>query len=470
MSIPAITAHIVDPLSASHIGSSLDTTAKDIAIGLTQIESILSDATHETAPKIQYSDREDGVSPVRVPRASFRDLPSEILLTIFSYSCQVGESWEALSFSLVCTQWRALMLADPSLWTHIALTIRDLFPNPTPSSSVSDLLRMARLTLLYLERSEDYMLSVTIKMPTRFRGLNANWQSYISVGAVDSLRRNSSRIEQLNLRVDHGLLHAFVYEDPCLAELDSGHNQPCSHMIPLPYLVSLSVEYISRHWFYFPFQHLPRLKHLALSEEGFSFFQKSTSETAHALSFPRLSTLVVSEPSSFRQLCRTISLIDDLPHIEQVVLTQIPRLADLSILRQQDLSLEISLLKISNSSDVFLSTFCRVFQFSGLKAFELVYDFVEPRSSNSPAAIAWSDLVCDIIYFIRRCPMIQSVTVRNAREHCYPTAELVQEITFEPQISPDVYIVGFPLLETESETALTATAMMDFLRNSEVLG
>ncbi|KAJ3920346.1 hypothetical protein F5877DRAFT_77247 [Lentinula edodes] len=459
MSVPVVTVHTVEPLSsASHMGSPLDTGVEEIAVALTQIEAALLDTTSEISRETQCADE----VPTRTSRASFRHLPSEILLTIFKHACQVGENWEALSFSLVCKQWRALMLVDPDLWSHITLTVRDLFPNPTPSSSVSTLLRMAKLTSLYLERSVDCMLSVTIKMPTRFRGLNANWQSYVSVGAINYLQSNSRRIKHLRLRVDHGLLHAFAYVDPCLAEIDSGHNQPCSDTIALPHLVSLSLEYVSRHCFYFPFQHLPRLRHLTLGNEGFCFFPKSSSEPSPALTFPKLRSLVISEASSFQQLCRTMTLINVLPHIKQVVLTQMPRLVSIS--RQQAIFPVISKLKIANSSDVFLSTFCRVFQFSALEAFELIYDVA--RQSSSGSQIAWTDLVRDIVYFIRRCPMVRSVTVRNAREHCYPSAELVREITFEPRISPNVCIVGFPRLEIEG--GLTASAMMEFLQRSQV--
>ncbi|KAJ3867441.1 hypothetical protein EV359DRAFT_61484 [Lentinula novae-zelandiae] len=462
MSVPAVTAHTVEPVSsASHMGSPLDTGVEEIAVALTQIEAALLDTMTEINRETQCADE----VPTRTSRASFCHLPSEILLTIFKHACQVGENWEALSFSLVCKQWRALMLVDPDLWSHITLTVRDLFPNPTPSSSVSTLLRMAKLTSLYLERSVDCMLSVTIRMPTRFRGLNANWQSYVSVGAINYLQSNSRRIKHLRLRVDHGLLHAFAYVDPCLAEIDSGHNQPCSDTISLPHLVSLSLEYVSRHCFYFPFQHIPRLRHLTLGNEGFCFFPKSSSEPSPALTFPKLRSLVVSEASSLQQLCRTMTLINVLPHIKQLVLTQMPRLGDLPTSRQQAIFPVISKLKIANSSDFFLSTFCRVFQFSALEAFELIYDVAGQSSSSS--RISWTNLVCDIVYFIRRCPMIRSVTVRNAREHCYPSAELVREITVEPRISPNVCIVGFPRLEIEGELT-AASAMMEFLQRSEV--
>ncbi|GAW06848.1 hypothetical protein LENED_008800 [Lentinula edodes] len=153
------------------------------------------------------------------------------------------------------------------------------------------------------------------------------------------------------------------------------------HTIALPHLVSLSLEYVSRHCFYFPFQHLPRLRHLTLGNEGFCFFPKSSSEPSPALTFPKLRSLVISEASSFQQLCRTMTLINVLPHIKQVVLTQMPRL-----------------------------------MFS--------YPLFAGQSSSG-SQIAWTDLVRDIVYFIRRCPMIRSVTVRNAREHCYPSAELI---------------------------------------------
>ncbi|KAJ3788497.1 hypothetical protein GGU11DRAFT_785870 [Lentinula aff. detonsa] len=469
MSLPAVTAHIVEPISTSNSGGPLDAAVEELSAALTQIKVIISDTTSEIAEETHTS-KVDEVVTVRVRQASFCDLPSEILLAIFSYACQVGESWEALSFSLVCGQWRALMLADPNLWSNIALIVSDLFPNPTPSLSFSALLRMAKLTLLYLERSEDCMLSVTVKMPTRFRGLNANWQSYISVGAINFLQRNSHRIKHLHLRTDHGLLHAFAYEEPCL--VDSGHDQPCSDTIPLPHLISLSVEYVSRHRFYFPFQRISRLKHLALGNEGL-IFQKSPSQTVPSLTFPRLTRLVVSEPSSFHQFCRTMTLINALPRIKQVILKQIPRLADLSISRQQVILQETSLLKISESSDAFLSTFCRVYQFSGLKAFELDYDIAERSSASSSTAVAWTDLVCDIVYFIRRCPMIQTITVRNARESCYPRAndpgaQLVEEVVFEPQISPNVHIIGFPIDGPETEGPPTARAMMEFFRGFEL--
>ncbi|KAE9407967.1 hypothetical protein BT96DRAFT_56537 [Gymnopus androsaceus JB14] len=257
-----------------------------------------------------HTSRGDGHSNLRVSRTTFSDLPSEILLVIFAYACRTGEHWEALSCSLVCAHWRALVFSDPNMFSHIALVAHDRDPYPTPPTFTSAHLRMVKLTHLYLERSENCFLSVTIKTPTRFRGMNASipWQSYISVAAIDILQRNSQRIKHLHLRVDHGLLHDLAYWDPCGEDIDSGHSLPCSQVIPFDNLSSLSVDYISRNFFYFPFQSLPRLKHLTFSNEGFYFFQKTTSQNVPALKFPKLETFGISQSPNFHQLCRAMGV------------------------------------------------------------------------------------------------------------------------------------------------------------------
>ncbi|KAJ3773537.1 hypothetical protein FB446DRAFT_844726 [Lentinula raphanica] len=458
MSIPTVTTQVVDALSASYTEGPLDTAGEDL---LNQIQLIISDNSADATETIHTSGPDWFLTSPVIP-ASVCDLPPEILLAIFSYACQTGVQWESSSISLVCRHWRELMLSDPSLWSHIVLNVNDMFPNPTPPLSVSALLRMAMLTNLYLKRSEDCMLSVTIKMPTRFRGLNADWQSYISAGAMHFLQNHSYRIKHLHLRVDHGLLHAFAYKDPCSAEIDSGHDQPCSGTIPLHHLVSLTVEYVSRHCFYFPFQRIPRLKHLTLGNEGFSFFM-SSSQAVPALTVPLLTRLVISEPSSFHQLSRTMTLLNALPRIKQVVLKQVPILADLSpYSRQQVISSEISSLKIYKSSVAFLTTFCRSYQFPALKSFELGLDVT--------VEMAWSILVGAVVDFIRRCPMIQTVTIRDARDayrSCTNSArlDLEENIFFGPQISPKVRIIGFPGHVSETEEPLTAATMMNFFRS-----
>lgn len=478
MSLPASRAPnscFVKPLSYTFTGTALNTAVDEISTALTRIEVVSSGDTSQ----MEAFDENDEPSSGRLT-ATFCDLPSEILLVIFAYASQTGERWEALSFSLVCRHWRALMLSDPSLWSHIALVVHDCDPQPTPPTFTSSHLRMVKLTRMYLERSENCFLSVTIQTPTRFRGLNANipWQSYISVAAIDSLQRECHRIQHLHLRVDHGLLHDFAYRNPCRGKVDSGHSRPCSETIPLDFLVSLSVDYISRNFFYFPFRSLPQLKHLTLSNEGFSFFQESTSQSVPELRFPKLVSFRISESPSFHHLCRTMTVTNASPRIQQVVLLRMPSLADFIVSSNaisQAIFPEISALKIVDSSDHFTATFCRVFQFSALRSFELVYSPPTTMSTgsngimnkpiSSKSRIGWQELACDIVYFIGRCPMIQSVTLRSAREQRYPETKVVQGITFQPGISPDIYIVGFPLDSSEDveEGALTANAMMRFL-------
>jgi len=58
--------------------------------------------------------------------------------------------------------------------------------------------------------------------------------------------------------------------------------------------------------------------------------------------------------------------------------------------------------------------------------------------------------------------------LRNAREQWFPDKEVVQEITFQAGISPDIYIIGFPVVSSEEEGALSAKAMMEFLAGFEV--
>ncbi|KIK68566.1 hypothetical protein GYMLUDRAFT_36027 [Collybiopsis luxurians FD-317 M1] len=482
MSIPVtqpLNSLVTEPLAGhSHQGNALDTAVEEISAALTQIEVILSDNDSDNAEEIPLNLSN---TTSQTPGAAFTDLPSEILLIIFGYACLTGERWEALSLSLVCACWRALMLADPNLWSNIALAVRDRDPRSTPSLSTSSLIRMARLTQLYLQRSEDCLLSVTIKIPTRFKSLNTNtpWQSYISIAALSYLQEASARISHLHLRVDHNLLHDFAYVSPCPLAIDSRHNHPCSETIPLPHLTSLTVDYISRNCFYFPFQNLSRLTHLSLGHEGLYFFQKSAASQAQPvpdLKFPRLTTYTIFDSSSFYQLCRTMTLTNASPRIRQVVLANMPSLADLTISNHasaQALFPEVSALKIINSPDTFTATFCRVFQFPALKSFELEYN---PSLGNAPNStrprdlpIPWTELACDIIYFIRRCPMIQTVILRNAHDSCYPRSELVQEITFESGINPEVHIVGFPMHSDEHNAAalLSASAMMEYLRGFE---
>ncbi|KAF9078786.1 hypothetical protein BDP27DRAFT_1396995 [Rhodocollybia butyracea] len=466
--------YTAEPLAPLHPDSALDAAVDEISAALTQIEVILSDAGSnipEGSVKLCTKRSSEPPAP-HVPTAEFSDLPVEILLVIFAYASQTGEHWEALSLSLVCTQWRALLLADPHMWCHIALVVRDRDPYPTPPASTSALLRMARLTTLYLERSGTNMLSVTIKMPTRFRGLNANtpWQSHISVAAINTLQMHSELIKHLHLRVDHGLLHEFAYEQPCSLNIDSSHNVPCSITIPLPNLTSLSVDYISRNCFYFPFQALNNLNHLTLSNEGFSFFQKSVSRSMPDLDFPELTSFVISQSPSFSHLCRVMSVTNASPFIKQVVLNQMPSLVDLAISSHaisKAVFPEVSALKIVNSPDEFTAKFCRVFQFSALRSFELVY--TPPKHATS--SMSWTALAYDIVCFIRRCTAIQRVTVRNVHEHFYPNAELVRGMTFETGISPDVYIIGFPIYcsaEDDANEMLSATSIVEFLSGFEV--
>ncbi|KAF5389557.1 hypothetical protein D9757_004140 [Collybiopsis confluens] len=464
---------ITHPLPApSHTETTLDTAVEEISAALTQIEVIISDVESDSAESVSNP-----------PKATFTDLPSEILLIIFAHACKNSERWEALCLSLACSYWRALMLAEPPFWSNISLTVRDRDPYNTPPLSTSAQIRIAQLTLLYLKRSEDCLLSVSIKIPTRFRGLNTDipWQLHISIAALNYLQKASKRIKHLYLRTDHSLLHDFAYLIPCSLEMDSRHSRPCSETIPLPRLTSLTVDYVSRNSCYLPFQNIPRLTHLSLGYEGLHFFQKSAGSQPQVipdLKFPRLTTLTISNSLNFYQLCRSMTLTKTPSCPRQVILINMTSLADFLVsspATAQAKFPDVSSLKISNSPNAFTAAFCRAFQLSGLKSFELEYN-PDSLSDNAPGSneprnlsIPWTELACDIIYFIRRCPMIQIVTVRSAHECFYPRSELVQEISFGVGLRPELRIVGFPTHSDEHDAAglLNASAMMEYLRSFE---
>ncbi|KAF7370224.1 F-box domain-containing protein [Mycena sanguinolenta] len=156
---------------------------------------------------------EGAVSPLR-------SMPPEILSLIFTfaspphafanktmnrYLMNMHEGPWVLS--AVCSRWRSIVLAQPSLWAHILLDFTD---DPSDSSSME---RIVPMVEAHLERSQQLPLSITFR-PFYETHCTETEQSVLDLLAEDSYRWEKATISgssevysTLNIRDDLPILH-----------------------------------------------------------------------------------------------------------------------------------------------------------------------------------------------------------------------------------------------------------------------
>ncbi|KAL0574816.1 hypothetical protein V5O48_007153 [Marasmius crinis-equi] len=136
-------------------------------------------------------------------------MPPEIMTEIFTRCAQKSdlsrEMPGIISASRVCGRWRELALSTPSVWSSITISIERKAMNDDDDS---DSFHIRRNTKIFLERSKTSRLAVDLSwLPSRF---DEKEVAYV----CNALRRNASRIHELNLK-----LTAAVSQHPSLQVL-----------------------------------------------------------------------------------------------------------------------------------------------------------------------------------------------------------------------------------------------------------
>ncbi|KAE9401164.1 hypothetical protein BT96DRAFT_974930 [Gymnopus androsaceus JB14] len=125
---------------------------KDLETYSSEISLLQSELLLIEKKKERLKDQLEGCRSLLAP---IRRVPDDILGTVFSNLCNVGPDTEeiqsaAFRLSTVCSHWRSIILATPSLWATIA------FSFPLERSSA------AKLVQLHLERSKAALLDLSI--------------------------------------------------------------------------------------------------------------------------------------------------------------------------------------------------------------------------------------------------------------------------------------------------------------------
>ncbi|KAF8336225.1 hypothetical protein F5887DRAFT_577916 [Amanita rubescens] len=179
-------------------------------------------------------------------------IPSEILCEIFQLLCDEPISLHVLNNSSrfgvfpwavgqVCKRWRAMFLSYPHLWTSLFLLYR--------FGDIVDVDRMRRRTLLYLKRSEQLPLNITVHV------------SDLSGGRIGSFPEATWKL-LLSCSERWGRADVALFDEPLLFEL-----LRCK----TPILKSLRICGDSGSGLYHPFTAPPRLTELDLFGWGWAF-------------------------------------------------------------------------------------------------------------------------------------------------------------------------------------------------------
>ncbi|EEB93091.1 hypothetical protein MPER_08302 [Moniliophthora perniciosa FA553] len=189
-------------------------------------------------------------------KTNIRRLPPELLSIIFTGCWEDAETDEELNFtswnrhitlilSHVCSQWRAIVLSDPRLWSRIILHFERRF-NPAIAR------RITNLTRLFLDRSGSKPLDISVHTPTSEYELQPQYIHHRHV--LNVLVKRAHRWRSAKFRIPYGK-HLRL---------------PAS----LPLLESLSIERIHdlfsderEPWTYTYSLNAPRLRELKLSED-----------------------------------------------------------------------------------------------------------------------------------------------------------------------------------------------------------
>jgi hypothetical protein len=204
-------------------------------------------------------------------------LPTELLEEIFTIACCDGSDAKELEefclnlnpgchpawvLSQVCSRWRALSLAIPKLWSRIEIQVID-----RKDLSPESIARMKHLATLFLSRSGESPLDLTLAIPSKKAALDRSFVA--TIAALSSLESLLSSLRQ----IFHHQSYRWRYASLCSYErcYDLGG------CFMLPY-------------------HLPRLERLEINLTS-HFFERVNPELAarfQPFSAPLLQTLSLS--------------------------------------------------------------------------------------------------------------------------------------------------------------------------------